>query len=236
MKIIGIIPARYNSTRLLNKPLMKINNRPLIELTYNAVCQSGLFDIIYIATDSKKIQNIASEFSPNCILTSKHNRNGTERCAELITKLNNKIDKNDIIVNIQCDEPFLEKLHFQKIIKLFDFNTQIGTLISPIHKKELLDSSIVKVKNDKNLHVLDFSRENHLNQKSVYKHVGIYAYRKKTLLELAKLPLGKREKSESLEQLRWLEYGYHIRCDFIKKNLISINTEEDIKKVIENNR
>ena len=151
MKIVGIIPARYDSKRLFAKPLININNKPLIQLTYEAAFTSRLFDAIYIATDSKKIKNITDSFGANCILTKKEHRNGTERCCELITILNTTVNNEDLIINIQCDEPFLKKSHFQTIIQLFNTNTEIGTLISPIHKDEVSDKSIVKVKTNNKL-------------------------------------------------------------------------------------
>ena len=114
MKIIGIIPARYSSSRLTNKPLIKIKNKTLIQLTYEAVSNSNLFDLIYIATDSKKIKNTATAFGAKCILTKQTHRNGTERCIEAIKKMPIPIEDEDIIINIQCDEPFIQKKHLYK--------------------------------------------------------------------------------------------------------------------------
>ena len=242
MKVIGIIPARYKSKRLTNKPLIQINNKPLIQLTYEAAINAKVFDTIYITTDSKKVQTIAEKFGATCILTSENNRNGTERCAELIKKINSKISLTDLIINIQCDEPFLTQEHFKKIINLFKHNTQIGTLISHLEKKEISDESIVKVNINTDFLAIDFSRKKRnwnntvrLFQQAHYKHIGIYAYTKATLLELGELKVTERERNESLEQLRWLEYNYPIQCEFIEESLISINTKNDLKKVLKNN-
>ena len=233
MKIIGIIPARYNSQRLSNKPLININGKPLIQCTYEAVLNSKVFDLIYITTDSEKIKKIVEQFGAKCILTSIKHRNGTERCVELINKLKATISNNDLIVNTQCDEPFLEREHFEKIISLFNNPTAIGTLICPLESTDFKDQSIVKVMTNSNHMALDFKRTIN-SEKKLYKHIGIYAYKVSTLLKLGKLALGKRELNESLEQLRWLENNYRIHCGLIKKNVISINTKNDLKKVIKN--
>ena len=143
---IAIIPARYGSKRLLAKPLLKINNKPLVQLTYEAVLSSRLFDNVFIATDSKKIYQVASEFGGQCIMTSEDCENGTERCAETIKKLNEKVTMNDLIINIQCDEPFIQKQHLKKIVDLFKYdNGKIGTLIGPIKSLEKIEESVVKV-------------------------------------------------------------------------------------------
>ena len=236
MKIIAIIPARYGSTRLLGKPLIKINNKPLIQLTYEAVLNSTLFDSVFITTESQKIKTAVTKFGAECILTSPNNNNGTERCSELIQKLKTSINNQDIIINIQCDEPFIKKKHLIKIINSFNSSTKISTIISPISDFEIMDKSIVKVNISKNNTAINFSRKNLVFKKvnKIYKHIGIYGYRKETLLEIANLKTTKRELNEKLEQLRWVEYGYKITCVFISENLMSINTDTDLKKLSKN--
>ena len=231
MKIIAIIPARYGSKRLLAKPLIKIKNKPLVQLTYEAVLASKLFDAIFIATESKKIQQVTSAFGGTCIMTSEHCKNGTERCAELVNKLN--FHNNDLIVNIQCDEPFIQKKHLQKVINLFQKNAKIGTLVSPIEKSEMLDPSIVKLNMNTNNHAIDFTRDVTKLKKGykIYKHIGVYGYTQSTLMEVSKLMRTKREENEKLEQLRWLENNYLIHCAHIEDNIQSINTKKDIKKI-----
>ncbi|MBF25803.1 MAG: 3-deoxy-manno-octulosonate cytidylyltransferase [Flavobacteriales bacterium] len=233
MKIIGIIPARYGSKRLPGKPLIKIKNKSLLELTFNAVSKSKVFDLIFITTDSKKIIDLSKSIGAECIRTSKNNQNGTERCAELITKLNMQIDNHDLIVNIQCDEPFIQKNHLEKLINLFDTPTKIGTLVAPINKNEINDPSVVKVSIDKNGDAINFNRNiKKLEKKNkLYKHIGVYAYQKPTLLEIVHLKSTKREQEEKLEQLRWLQNHYQISCQFIKENLKSINTINDLKNL-----
>ena len=234
MKVIGIIPARLQSTRIVNKPLLEFNNKPLLQHTYEAVKKSGLFDYIYIATDSKIIQTTAENFNAKVIITSETNKNGTERCIELIKKNPINTHNNDLIINIQCDEPFLQKKHFKAIIKLMKDDIQIATLISPIKKIELQDTNVVKASINDDFTATNFSRFiNNFNKKdALYKHIGVYAYKKHTLLKIAQLKEIQVEKEESLEQLRWLKNNYIIQCKSIKEDLISINTFDDVKKVL----
>lgn len=234
MQVIGIIPARLQSTRIANKPLLEFNNKPLLQHTYEAVKQSGLFDHIYIATDSKMIQKTAENFNAKVIITSKANKNGTERCIELIKKNPTNTHNNDLIINIQCDEPFLQKKHFKAIIKLMRDDIQIATLISPIKKIELQDTNVVKASINDDFTAANFSRfiKNFNKKDTLYKHIGIYAFKKHTLLKIAELNEVKIEKKESLEQLRWLKNNYIIQCEYIKEDLISINSFDDVKKVL----
>jgi len=231
MKTIAIIPARYGSKRLVGKPLIQIQNKPLIQITYEAVLTSNLFDAIFITTESKKIQQVAASFGATCIMTSDKCKNGTERCAELSNKLD--LHRNDIIINVQCDEPFIEKKHLEQILNLFNPKTQIGTLLSSIQDDEIHNESIVKAITTKDNTIINFSRKkNNLdNMCPLYKHIGIYGYRKQTLIEIAALKITKRELAEKLEQLRWIENDYRISCDFVAENLISINTKNDIKNL-----
>ncbi len=233
MKIIAIIPARHGSKRLFGKPLIEIHGKPLMQLTYEAVLQSNLFDFILLTTESNKIKKVATDFGATCIITSEKNKNGTERCAELIGGLNWEFNKKDIIINIQCDEPFIQKKHLQKVINLFQKNAKIGTLISPIEKSEILDPSIVKLNTNTNNHAIDFTRDVTKLKKGykIYKHIGVYGYTHSTLMEVSKLMRTKREEKEKLEQLRWLENNYLIHCAYIEDNIQSINTKNDIKKI-----
>ncbi len=236
MKVIGIIPARYGSTRLTGKPLIQFHNKPLIQITYEAIVNSKLFDSIFIATESEIIKKKVMQFGGQCIMTSKEARNGTERCAELIKKMNHDINKDDIIINIQCDEPFIKKKHLKKLIVLLQEKAEIGTIISPVKDDEINDTSVVKATMSKNGFATSFYRKDSKlkTQKRIYKHIGVYGYRKHTLCSISNLAQTKGELLEKLEQLRWLENKYAIHCVFIKENLISINTKHDIKKVTKN--
>ena len=237
MKIIGIIPARYQSKRLLGKPLILINGKPLIQLTYEAVLSSKLFDNIFITTDSEKIHELTSSFGAKCIVTSKKCKNGTERCAKLITKMEDQINDKDIIINVQCDEPFIQKKHLIKVIDLMKLDNEIGTLVSNLEENEINDKSVVKTFLNNNKIAINFSRDpsDFTSTTTLYKHVGIYGYTKRTLLKIANLKPTKRELKESLEQLRWMESNYKIKCSIIKENITSINTITDLKKVTQKN-
>jgi len=231
MKIIAIIPARYGSKRLLAKPLISIKNKPLVQLTYEAVLESQLFDNIFIATDSKKIHRLVSKFGGTCIMTSKDCENGTERCAELVDKID--VDHNDLIINIQCDEPFIQKKHLESLIEMFKKNIEIGTLLSLIKENDIKNPSIVKAAKQADNSVIDFSRKKSNLDTGIqlYKHIGVYGYRKKTLLKLAVLKKTNREIIEELEQLRWIENNYKIYAALIVEDLISINTKNDVKNL-----
>jgi 3-deoxy-manno-octulosonate cytidylyltransferase (CMP-KDO synthetase) len=233
MKIIGVIPARYNSKRLPGKPLIKIHGKTLIELTYTNLIKMELFDSIYIATDSEQICNKAKEIGASAIMTSIDLKNGTERCNEAIKKLGSKISHDDIIINIQCDEPFVKKKHIQKILSLFTQKTHIGTLVSYLKTKDINIPSVVKVNLDKNNQALIFSRFIHDldNTQQLYKHIGIYAYRKDTLNLLSNLPATIEELEQKLEQMRWINTHYNITCGVIKDDILSINTEDDLKNI-----
>ena len=233
MKIIGIIPARYNSKRLPGKPLIKIHGKYLVELTYTNLIKMGIFDAIYIATDSKKINNVLNNIGISSIMTSQDLINGTERCGELIQKLKDKINNEDIIINIQCDEPFVKKSHIEKIVSLFKKPVDIGTLVTIIKEKDLNNESVVKVNLDSDNQAIMFSRfaKNLDETKLIYKHIGIYAYRKNTLKYLSNLAPTSNELEQKLEQLRWINTDYKIKCGIIKEDILSINTNEDLKKI-----
>ena len=236
MKVIGIIPARYGSKRLTGKPLIQFHNKTLIQITYEAIVNSKLFDSIFIATESEIIKKTVMQFGGQCIMTSKEAKNGTERCAELIRKISRNIAKDDIIINIQCDEPFIQKEHLKKLIDVLKEKDEIGTIISPIKNNEINDTSVVKVTKSIDSIATSFSRQRSKlkTNTKLYKHIGVYGYRKKTLYSISNLSPTKSELLEKLEQLRWLENKHIIHCVFIKENLISINTNRDIKKVIKN--
>ena len=236
MKTICIIPARYGSTRIKAKPLIKIYGQTLLQITYEAVKKSKLFDQVFIATDSKKIKTIAANFGAICHITSPKCKNGSERCAELVKTLSQKINAEDLIINMQCDEPFIQKSHLKNFIELLktinNNNFQIGTIVCPIKKSDISNDSVVKahINNGENI-VRNFTRKISKEYSKIYQHVGIYGYKANVLLKLAALAQAKREKEESLEQLRWLENGYKICCSLIKENISSINTHNDIKKL-----
>ena len=243
MNTIGIIPARYNSTRFPGKPLIKIGGKTMIRRVYER-CTLSLNNVI-VATDDKRIRKEVEGFGGHAIMTSPDHKSGTDRCAEAVTlyqKSNNK--PVDVVINIQGDEPFLDPAILSHLSKSFiDPKIQISTLVKKItNKKEIFDPNLPKVVIDKNGMALYFSRSpipyvsNIEKTKWVveypfYKHIGIYAFRKEILMELTQLPFSSLEQAESLEQNRWLENGYRIHVEETEHESISIDIPEDLEKI-----
>lgn len=242
MKAIGIIPARYESTRFPGKPLAMIGDKSMIRRVYERVRLSGIRDVV-IATDDKRIYKHAEEFGATAILTSKKHTTGTERCVEALKK----IGKNfDIVINIQGDEPFVDPSHLKLLIASFKNRlVQISTLAENVNNvQELFNPNNVKIVADHRNFALYFSRsvipfvrdypqENWLEQYNFLRHIGVYAFRTEVLKKIVKLKPSPAEISESLEQLRWLYYGYNIKINLVKYFGISVDTPEDLKKANE---
>lgn len=233
MKVIGLIPARIGSTRLKNKPLIRFSNKTLVQHTFCSVQECNLFDKIFVLTDNKRIYESAAEGGANVYFSQKKFKNGTERCIDFIMSSDLKLNGQDLVVNIQCDEPFLKKKHFENIISSSKSHSGISTLACPIKQDELFEPNIVKVNIDDDSNAIIFSRyKKNLNiNHRIYKHLGIYAYKKKTLEKISSLQPTKSETSESLEQLRWLDNNYKILCRIINDDIISINVESDLKNI-----
>ena len=233
MKVIGLIPARIGSTRLKNKPLIRFLNKTLVQHTFCSVQESNLFDKIFVLTDNERIHESAVEGGANVYFSHKTFKNGTERCVDFIMNSDLKLNGEDLIINIQCDEPFLKKKHFENIILSSKSHSGISTLACPIKQDELFEPNIVKVNIDDDSNAIIFSRhKKNLNiSHKIYKHLGIYAYKKNILKKISSLKPTKSEKSESLEQLRWLDNDYKILCKIIKEDIISINVESDLKNI-----
>lgn len=244
VSVIGVIPARYKSLRLPGKPLIPINGKPLIQRVYENASKSKYLDKLLVATDDKRILNLVKDFGGEAKLTSKRHKTGTDRIAEAV-----KDNKAEIVLNIQCDEAFLNPKMIDELIFLMkkDKNILMGTLASKIKdKKFLTDPNLVKVVIDKNNYALYFSRypipyqrsdgyqiknQNRQDAPHYYEHIGIYAFRKSFLEKFSKLPQTPLEKSERLEQLRALENGYKIKVVITKYNSFSLNTYADLKRL-----
>lgn len=239
--IIGFIPARYASTRFPGKPLTDINGKTMIRRVYDQCVKCEILDEVYVLTDDERIVSEVQHFGGKYIFTSEYCNSGTERCAEAIQALEFYTD-NDIIVNIQGDEPFINMEQIELVVSCFSKHDgcEIATLRKAIamNSDEITRNSVVKVVCQNNGKALYFSRypipfcrerENHTTH---YKHIGIYAYRAGVLNNLAKLPTGELEKSESLEQLRWLENGYQIFTEITHKESIAIDTPDDVLRVM----
>lgn len=239
MKTIGIIPARYASTRFPAKPLAMLGGKPVIQRVYEQV--NGLLDYVAVATDDNRIFDAVRNFGGNVVMTSVNHKSGTDRCREAYTLCGGDYD---IVVNIQGDEPFIHKSQIQSLIKCFDDpTTDIATLVKPFlpsdgfEKLENVNSPKVVV--DANMNALYFSRSiipyqrnreksEWLANHTYYKHIGLYAYRADVLDKITRLPQSSLELAESLEQLRWLENGYKIKVGITDVETIGIDTPDDL--------
>lgn len=237
MKILGIIPARYASTRFPAKPLIDIAGKTMIQRVYEQAKQCTLFSKIIVATDDDKIYNHVLQIGGDVMMTSTTHQNGTERCAEVIENLS---DQFEIIINIQGDEPFVDPALFTMLIQAFkDPQIQIATLIKPIVDKAYIDNpNIIKVVKSVTNKALYFSRaaipfqRNEAAKIQFYKHIGLYAYRKEVLLEIVKLGAGVYEQIEMLEQLRWLENNYPIHLIETDLEADSIDVPADLDRLL----
>lgn len=239
MKTLGIIPARYASTRFPGKPLANINGKSMLQRVYERAQLAALLDDVIIATDDYRIFDHAMRFKANVIMTDAKHPSGTDRCAE-VAKL---LKQYDIIVNIQGDEPFIEPASIDLVIELLQKEVPIATLAKQIDSRaDLENPNVVKVTFDDNHKALNFSRQSIPSPEGVslnqalkngifFKHIGLYGYNRAALLEITTLPQSPREQAESLEQLRWLEAGYPIFVNFTLAKTVSIDTPEDLIKV-----
>ena len=242
MKALILIPARYASTRFPGKPLAEIAGKPMIQhVVEKAVAVS---EHAFVATDNQRIYDRVIEFGGQAVLTSTTHRSGTDRCFEAFQKVTaeNK-EQYDVIVNIQGDEPFIQPDQVRSLIACFeDPQIQIATLAKAFeHTNDIFDPNKVKVVCSAKQTALYFSRsaipfcrgieqDKWIEETPFYKHIGMYAYRPEVLKEITSLPQGRLEKTESLEQLRWLENGYTIAVRFTEHESIGIDTPEDLEK------
>ncbi|MCC9138364.1 3-deoxy-manno-octulosonate cytidylyltransferase [Pontibacter silvestris] len=240
MKVLGIIPARYASTRFPGKPLTLINGKSMIQRVYEQAKKSRLADVI-VATDDNRILEHVTGFGSKAVMTSNHHQSGTDRCFEAY-QLNNSAF--DVIINIQGDEPFIKPEQIDLIAACFENPaTQLATLIKKVTSaEELFNVNSPKVVISQQKEALYFSRQpipycrnipNDIwhKQHTYYKHIGIYGYRVDILEMITKLPPSALELAESLEQLRWLENGFRITTALTKFETIGIDTPEDLLKV-----
>lgn len=234
-KVIAVIPARYNSTRFPGKMMEILGNRTIITTTYQNVLETGLFDEVFVATDSELIFDEISKNGGKAVMTGEH-ETGSDRIAEAVQNID-----CDIVINVQGDEPFLKKEPLQQLIDIFyeDDKKEISLASLKIQLKEseeIRNPNNVKVITDNNGFALYFSRSVIPFQRELsydvkyYKHIGVYAFRKEALLKFSSLEMTPLEISEKLEQLRYLENGMKIKMvetDFVG---IGIDTPEDLEK------
>ncbi len=235
MRTIALVPARLESTRLEKKLLRLISDTPLVVLTAKNLLNSKLFNEVCVVTDSDEIIEVLKKYSIRFFKSSKHYETGTDRISEFVNNFN-----CDLIINVQGDEPFINKSDLNLIIQNFkeDYKNEIEaislkTLIK--NDNEINNPNNVKVITDNNSNAIYFSRLalpfNRLgNEIKYYKHIGIYAFRKKALLKFSNLKKSKLEKSEMIEAIRFVENGMKIKILEVKNNYIGIDTIEDLVK------
>lgn len=245
MKVLAIIPARYQSTRLPGKPLLDIDGISMIRRVYLQCQKSKVFEKVIIATDDARIEQECLLHGMNYQMTASTHQNGSERCAEVLNSIENSFD---LVVNVQGDEPFIHPESFEEIVDIFKQNSEakIGTLIKKIKQKSDLEiDSIIKVVFSKDHKALYFSRspipylrdlsiDEGIEKHFFYKHIGMYAFKPEVLKELVKIPESTLENLEKLEQLRWIENGYEIFINQTNHESKSIDTEADYHYILEN--
>jgi len=232
MKILVLIPARLESTRLPKKPLIQINGKSMIETVYNQIkkCKNDL-DII-IATDSKEIYDHTILFNAKTVMTNTNHISGTDRCNEVVSSL--KVDY-DLIINVQADEPLINPKQIDKIIESFRVSADdIISLAKEITSiNEIHNPNTVKVNFNKEMFATEFYRNVEKESLKYYKHVGVYAFKKGILQKLCALNASKNELKQKLEQLRWMDNNYKIKIIETSFESISIDTTDDIDKLLE---
>lgn len=243
MKVLAIIPARYASTRFPGKPLAMLGGESIISRVYHRVLHTEGVDDVMVATDDESICDHVESFCEEgaVMMTSEKHNSGTERCGEVVERLERQGYHYDIIINVQGDEPFVEPTQLQTLIVCFeDPEVQIATLVTPIASTdELTSPNNVKVVFDQNFKALYFSRqpipfvrdvpvEKWLDRSAYYKHVGIYAFRTKVMEQVCQPVPCLIERCEKLEQLRWLYTGIPITVRITDHANIGIDTPEDL--------
>ena len=241
MKIIGIIPARYASSRFPGKPLADIEGKPMIQRVYEQAKKAKSLDDVVVATDDKRIEKAVKQFKGKVVMTSPDHKSGTDRCFEALKNVKGKFG---VVINIQGDEPFIHPEQIDKVASCFNSkDVQIATLAREIKKtEELINPNVPKVIVDKKKNAVYFSRtpipyqreknySDWLTYHQYYKHIGIYAYRTDVLGRITALKQSPLELAEMLEQLRWIENGYKIKVEFTAHESISVDTPDDLKKL-----
>jgi 3-deoxy-manno-octulosonate cytidylyltransferase (CMP-KDO synthetase) len=245
MQFLGLIPARYDSTRFPGKPLADIAGKSMIRRVYEQ--SSAFFEYVYVATEDDRIKDHVLEFGGKVVMTSSEHHSGTDRCAEaslIVTDAEGM--KFDVIINIQGDEPFIQTEQLKLICSCFnDSETEIASLVKKItNAEDLVNPNIPKVILNNKLEAIYFSRstipyirnvplDKWLARHIFFKHIGLYAYRYETLQILTKLPPSSLEIAESLEQIRWIENGFKIKIAETNTENLAIDTPQDLEKILE---
>ena len=236
MQILGIIPARYASTRFPAKALVDIGGKSMIQRVFEQSSKATHLSQIIVATDDERILDHVHQFGGKAVMTSENHQSGTDRCFEALQKTGGNYD---YVINIQGDEPFIDPKQINLIGDCFeDENVQLATLIKEIHsEEELFNPNVPKVVIGSQQQALYFSRHpipylrNPTHNHQYYKHIGIYGYKTATLLEITQLNPSTLELAESLEQLRWIENGYQIQTKLTDIETIAIDSPNDLLKI-----
>ena len=238
MKVIGIIPARYASSRFPGKPLAKLGGKYVIQRVVEQV--GAVLDDVYVATDDERIYNTVISMGAKAVMTRSDHQSGTDRIAEALEKIGGNFD---VVVNIQGEEPFIQKSQIETVVACFnDADTQIATLGKKFATiEEAKNPNSPKIILDNRSYAMYFTRalapyirgkeENQwIDVYPFLKHIGLYAYRTEVLRELTKLPQSPLEIAEGLEQLRWLQNGYKIKVGLTEVETVGIDTPEDLQR------
>ncbi len=244
MRVIGVIPARYASSRFPGKPLADIQGKSMIRRVYEQAAKAPSLSEVVVATDDERIRAHVASWGGKVMMTADTHCSGTERCAEVAATLT---PKADIVVNIQGDEPFIQPDQIQSLIDVFEQNkaVEIASLAKTITtEEELLSPNVVKVVMDINKRALYFSRsvipfmrdpdyKKAFETSLFHKHIGLYAYTSEILASISQLPPHALEQAESLEQVRWLANGYRIQMAITTHQAISVDTPEDLAYLLQ---
>ncbi|MCF2443104.1 3-deoxy-manno-octulosonate cytidylyltransferase [Dyadobacter sp. CY345] len=240
MQILGIIPARYASTRFPAKALVDIGGKSMIQRVYEQSSKATQLSQVIVATDDERIFDHVENFGGKAVMTSTDHQSGTDRCYEALTKTYGKFD---YVINIQGDEPFISPEPINNLAEELNGEIELATLVKIIDSEDILfNVNVPKAVLNKRGEVLYFSRqtipylrgvetENWLKTHTYYKHIGIYAYRVDVLAEITKLEVSALEKAEALEQLRWLENGYSIKAVVTSDDSHGVDTPDDLDRV-----
>ncbi len=241
MNVLGIIPARFGSTRLKGKPLIDLCGKPMIQRVYEQVQKT--LDYVVVATDDERIVKAVEKFGGNVVMTSPYHNTGTNRCLEAYRVFKKRSDVDfDVVVNIQGDEPLLDPEQIRLLVSCFD-NGRIpmATLVIAVKEEEDLKTGVFVVV-DKQKNALYFSRSvipfvrdakkaDWTKKHTFYKHIGMYAFKPRALNQFASLQQTSLEKAESLEQNRWLENGKKIKVEITTSQTIGVDTKDDVERV-----
>ncbi len=244
MKVVGIIPARYASSRFPGKPLADLLGKPMVWYVYEQA--SKALEDVYIATDDQRIFDTLSGLGAKVVMTASYHRSGTERCAEAVMNITGLTGSYyDFVLNIQGDEPLIPPELIELLVTHLDYKDEIVTLIRPENNADnLFDPNVVKVVKARNNNAIYFSRqpipflrdvpvEQWTEKFGFFTHIGIYAYRTDILQQIVKLEPTPLETAEKLEQLRWIENGFTIKTLTVNYSSIGVDTPEDLKRVEE---